>query len=236
MPRTLLTALAALLIAAPSLGFDLAGTWHVVSHYKDSEAPNADAERWEDRVWVIQREGERLRWTDYPIISLTDESGRFERSGGQYGRVLEYWTPNAAQQAELDSGPKVNSRGSKNKSLRGSDATGWKSASPRAARSASFITYEERWSIEFRDGSPVFTRDDVLGGGLTAEAEGRTQWTGEQVSDRRVTGTYDRDGTRTGTFTMSRVGDVRFLDTKGPTPNEKLRERQREEFDPRDWQ
>ena len=236
MLRILLTTVVALLLAAPAVGVDLGGTWHLGSYNKDSIAAKADAERWEDRVWVFTKEGDRLRWTDYPIIALSDESGRFERSGGQYSRVLAYWTPNSGQQAELAAGPKVNSRGAKNKSMRGSDAAGWKSASPRAARSASFITYEERWSIEMVDGVPVFTRDDVLGGAMAEEAEGRTRWSGQQsAAAGELTGLYDRDGTRTGTFSMRRVGNVRFLDKKGPSPNEKRAERAREEFNPEDW-
>jgi len=219
--------LAALSAAAPAAGIDLAGTWHLVVHYKDSVARNPDAERWEDRVWVFEREGERLRWIDYPIVVLQDESGRFEGRS----RVLAHWTPNSGQAAELAAGPTVNSRGSKSKSLRGSNAGGWKSSSAQQ-RSVAFITYEETWSIDAVEGQPVFTRVDVLGGGAADEAEGRTRYATSEVSadGNELRGSFDRDGTRTGRFTMTRVGAVKTLRSDGPTPNEKQAERVREEM------
>jgi len=219
--------LATLGAAAPAAGLDLTGTWHVVVHYKDSAAQNADAARWEDRVWVFEREGERLRWIDYPIVVFQDESGRFEGRS----RVLAHWTPNAGQAAELAAGPTVNSRGSKSKTLRGSDASGWKSSSAQQ-KSVAFITYEETWSIEGLAGQPVFTRVDVLGGGAADDAEGRTLYAASEVSadGKLLRGSFDRDGTRTGSFTMTRVGAVKTLSTDGPTPNEKQAERVREEM------
>jgi len=219
--------LAALGAAAPAAGLDLSGTWHVVVHYKDSAAQNPDAARWEDRVWVFAREGERLRWIDYPIVVLQDESGRFEGRS----RVLAHWTPNAGQAAELAAGPTVNSRGSKSKTLRGSDAAGWKSSSAQQ-KSVAFITYEETWSIEGLAGQPVFTRVDVLGGAGADEAEGRTRYATSEVSadGKLLRGSFDRDGTRTGSFTMTRVGALKTLSTDGPTPNEKQAERAREEI------
>lgn len=228
-PRRLAAAClaAALCASAPAAAVDLVGTWHVLVHYKDSAAGNPDAERWEDRVWVFARDGERLRWIDYPIVVLQDDSGRFEGRS----RVLAHWTPNSAQAAELAAGPKVNSRGSKSKSLRGSESTGWKSTSAQQ-RSVSFITYEEHWSIENVTGEPVFTRTDVLGGGGADDAEGSTRFAASEVSadGNRVTGSYSRDGTRKGSFILTRVGPVQALSTEGPTPNEKAAERVREEL------
>jgi hypothetical protein len=221
----LLAALAAAATAAPAAALDLVGTWHVVVHYKDSTARNPDAPRWEDRVWVFAREGDRLRWIDYPIVVLQDESGRFEGRS----RVLAHWTPNAGQAAELAAGPTVNSRGSKSKTLRGSDAAGWRSASSQQ-RSVAFITYEETWSVEDLAGKPVFTRVDVLGSGGADEAEGRTRYATSELDAKALRGSFDRDGTRTGSFTMTRVGDVKTLSTEGPTPNEKQAERVREEM------
>ena len=81
--------LAAATVAAPGWAqpFDIAGTWYVLVHYKDDAAGNPDAERWDDRVWVFERKGSRMRWTEYPIavfrehgISLsinTDDPGPF---------------------------------------------------------------------------------------------------------------------------------------------------------------
>jgi hypothetical protein len=223
---------AALCAAAPAAALDLAGTWHVLVHYKDSSAHNPDAERWEDRVWVFERDGERLRWIDYPLVTFADESGRFERLGtNRASRVTHYWTPSPAQQAELEQGPKVISRGSKSKTLRGSDAQGWKSTSTQQ-RSVAYITYEESWSVEGLGERPVFTRVDVLGGGGADESEGRTRYTTTEVdpSGKTLRGSFDRDGTRTGSFVLTRVGAIRTLSTEGPTPNEKAAERAREEL------
>jgi hypothetical protein len=205
-------------LAAPAGAVDLTGTWHVLVHYKDASAANQDAPRWEDRVWVFEREEGGLRWTDYPIVVLQDDSGRFEGRS----RVLAHWTPNAGQRAELDAGPTVNTRGSKSKRLRGSDAAGWRSASSQA-RSVGFITYEEKWSIEAAAEKPVFTRLDVLGSAGAEDAEGRTQLVTQQADaeGRVLRGSYDRDGTRKGSFVMTRVGAVKMLSTTGLTPNEK---------------
>jgi hypothetical protein len=208
-------------------GVDLVGTWHVIAHYKDSTTANPDAPRWGDRIWVIQQEGDRLRWTDYPIISLSDDSGRFEGRS----RVLAHWEPNAGQRAELASGPRVNSRGSKSKSMRGSAESGWKSVG-KQQRSVSFITYEEKWSID-TPAKPRFTRSDVLGSAGADDAEGRTLWETETIEEggRVLRGKYDRDGTRLGTFIMTRIGDVKFLSTEGPTPNEKQSDEIRERIE-----
>ena len=104
-----LATLAALLLlaAAPAaraadLPDRLAGTWHVLVHYKDANATHPDEQRWDDRVWVFEKTGDRLKWTEYPIAVFADESGRFERrSTGQLARVLGYWEPSEAQLAEI---------------------------------------------------------------------------------------------------------------------------------------
>jgi hypothetical protein len=223
----LFAALLAAAFAAPASAVDLTGTWHVLVHYQDKEAKNATAQRWEDRIWVFSRDGERLKWVDYPLLVLSDDSGRFEGRS----RVLAYWTPNASQAAELAAGPHVNSRGSKTKSLRGSEAAGWKSAN-KQQQSVAFITYEETWTIDGAADKPLFTRTDVLGGGGADDAEGRTIYKTTSVEEggKVLKGTFDRDGTRTGTFILTHVGDVKTLSTDGPTPNEKQAERIREEM------
>jgi hypothetical protein len=214
--------------AAPAAAVDLTGTWHVLVHYKDSQAHNADAERWEDRVWVFDREGDRLRWRDYPIVVLNDESNRFDRLGtNKASRRLVYWTPTPEQQKELAEGPRVNARGSKSKSLRGSDAAGWKSTSAQQ-KSMQFVTYEEHWSIDGLPEKPVFTRTDVLGGGGAEESEGMTRFaTSEADGDAVLRGSYERDGRRKGTFTLTRVGAVRNLE---PASDEEQRQRMRDHF------
>ena len=230
--RSAAAALALATAAAPAARAaspDLGGTWHVLVHYKDEKAQNAEAERWEDRVWVFSREGEGLRWVDYPLVVLSDESGRFERLGtNRASRTLRYWTPSPAQAAELQEGPRVNSRGSRSKTLRSADG-GWQSTAAQQ-RSANYLTYEEHWSISGAE-LPVFTRTDVLGGGMAEDTEGRTLYETKQVDDggRVLRGAYDRDGTKRGTFTLTRVGEAKLPSKEGPTPNEKAAQA-REEF------
>lgn len=213
-------ALAALLILAASAGaqsVELEGTWYVLVHYKDDHAVNADEERWEDRVWVFSKDGRRLRWTEYPIVVFDDESGRFERrQSGQYARILHFWKPNEAQQADIRDGLKVNTRGSKTKTLRGSDAKGWTSVQRSAAASASVVTYTEVWGIEGLSSKPVFTRSDVMGGGRTDSLEGLTRYATTEVREggQRLLGSFERDGSRHGTFEMMRSAPVGSLEEK----------------------
>jgi murein DD-endopeptidase MepM/ murein hydrolase activator NlpD len=218
---------AALVLAAapaPAEPLELAGTWYVLVHYKDDNAPNPDEERWEDKVWVFAREGQRLSWTEYPIVVFDDETGRFERrQTGQYARILHFWEPSPTQQADIADGLQVNSRGSKQKSLRGSDADGWSSGRSASAASASVVSYQEVWSIEGLPSKPVFTRSDVLGGGSADSVEGVTQYTTTRVEGGVVSGTFDRDGTRRGTFHMQRSGEIGAL--KGAKSQQELQEK-----------
>ena len=122
---------------------------------------------------MFEKQGDRLRWTEYPIAVFDDESGRFERRDtGQYARILGYWEPTEVQLADIRDGLQVNSRGSKTKTLRGSDAKGWTSGRRGATGSASVISYEEVWAIEGLPSRPVFTRSDFMGGGRTDTLEG----------------------------------------------------------------
>ena len=57
---------------------DLEGYWYVLVHYQDKDTNKPEAWRWEDRVWRFHKTGDRLEWTDWPIVSLRDETGRFE--------------------------------------------------------------------------------------------------------------------------------------------------------------
>jgi hypothetical protein len=200
--------------AAASAGLELAGTWHVLVHYRDARAANPEVERWEDRLWELEPSGASLRWTEFPIVVFDDESGRFERRAGtgQYARVLHYWEPSPAQLANLRSGLAVNDRGSQTKQLRRAGGA-WASGTRPSAASASVITYQESWSIEDPEGRPVFTQADVLGSGSAEGVEGRTELRTEQVLEGGdlLVGSYDRDGTRTGTFQMRRSGSRKAL-------------------------
>jgi hypothetical protein len=203
----------------------LAGTWYVLVHYKDAATGNPDAERWDDRVWVFERKGGRLRWTEYPIAVFRDETGRFERrSTGQYARILHHWEPSPAQRTDIADGLQVNTRGSKRKTLRGSDAAGWSSDRARGAASASTLSYSEVWSVEGLPDRPVFSRSDFLSGVQTGSMEGVTRYATISVSKGGdlLTGTFERDDSRRGVFRMMRSGAVGALEG-----SKSLAERQR---------
>jgi hypothetical protein len=203
---------------------DLVGAWHVLVHYKDSHAGNPDAKRWEDRIWVFEKEGTKLRWTDYPIVVFDDDTGRFERSErGRYSRVLDYWEPNAGQRAQIRGGLAINNRGSRSKALRGSDAKGWSSAGRRGYQSARIITYEEVWTIDGLPDAPVFERQDSMGAAGSEKFEGRTVYETTAVEEGGdvLSGRFDRDGHRTGTFRLTRSGEIHSVGQEGKTASGK---------------
>jgi hypothetical protein len=216
MRRALLALLLAAALPAPALAFgadDLVGAWHVLVHYQDSATENADAKRWEDRIWVFEKAGDQLRWTDYPIVVFDDDTGRFENIGGnRASRVLDYWEPNAAQQEQISEGLAINSRGSRSKALSGSDEKGWSSARRSGAgyKSSRFITYEETWNIDGLPDKPRFERQDSMGSGGSEDFEGRTLYetTSIEAGGEVLRGSFDRDGTRKGTFRLARSGKV----------------------------
>jgi hypothetical protein len=201
---------------AADLADRLVGTWHVLVHYKDANAAHPDEPRWDDRVWVFERKGDRLAWTEYPIAVFTDESGRFERrDSGQLARVLGYWEPSEAQQAEIAAGLELNPRGMKEKSLRNTRGV-WQSGSRPTAASASVVSYTEAWSIEGTPDLPVFRREDSLGGERTESLEGVTLYTSTSAdpAGNWFKGSFERDGSRTGSFRMLRAGTGKALTTK----------------------
>jgi hypothetical protein len=206
--------------AASAFGADdLVGAWHVLVHYQDSNTENKDAERWEDRIWVFEKDGGRLRWSDYPIVVFDDETGRFESlSGNRASRVLAFWEPNAEQQAQIEAGLAINSRGSRSKALTGSDAAGWSSAAKRGGyQSSRFITYAETWSIDGLPDRPRFERQDSMGAAGAEEFEGRTVYETTHIEQggKLLRGRFERDGTRSGTFRIQRTGQVRSVSERG---------------------
>ena len=210
----------ALLLLAPAAAraeIDLVGTWHVLVHYTDDNSSHPDEMRWSDRIWVFEKKGSKLRWTEYPIVVFSDDSGRFERrSTGQYARVIGAWEPSESQLANIEAGLKINTRGSKKKSLRGSDEEGWHTTSRARAASASVITYQENWSIEGLPDLPVFVQEDMMGSGRSETMEGvaRYETTAVEESGDVLVGRYERDGTRHGSFRMRRSGEVGTLEEK----------------------
>jgi len=198
---------------------DLVGTWYVLVHYKDSDSAHPDRDRWEDRLWVFDKRGSRLNWTEYPIVVFSDREGRFERTEYGQTRVLHKWYPNAAQLKQIQSGLEFNSRGSKKKALRRKKSGVWQSMANSVQMSASSVGYHETWSVAPSDSGPVFTRDDVLGSLQTESMSGRTRYAATKVrkDGTLVKGDFARDDSRRGTFRMMRAGAVKSVGTKRST-------------------
>jgi hypothetical protein len=232
---TFALALSSLAASAARAELDLLGSWFVLIHYRDSQTANPDAERWADKVWQLETKGSRLQWSEYPIVVFRNASGRFGAvAGNPRSRLLVSWEPSPAQLQEIAAGPRVNSRGSKTKSLRGSAKHGYESVGRAAVASAMIVGYQETWSIKDPTGLPIFTFDDSLGtsaalaaGGGSA-ASGRTRYTALEVSPdgNRISGSFVRDENRRGTFRLIRAGTPRALESDGRTPNEKLGDRE----------
>jgi len=215
--------LVALVAPAIAQAVDLDGYWYVLVHYQDKETNKPEAWRWEDRVWRFHENGDLLEWTEWPIVSLQDEAGRFESlSGNRTARVIGAWEPNAEQLADIKDGLVANSRGEKSKTLRAS-GSGWASGDAASGASAMVITYSETWSIGGSPDAPSFTREDSMGSASSESMEGRTQYRTEAVRDggAELTGSFDRDGSRTGRFRMIRSGEV------GHAGTDSLEDRQR---------
>ena len=222
-----LTAVGLLLAAFPTRAVDLEGTWYMLVHYQDSDSNNPEAWRWEDRVWRFARQGDQLEWTEWPIVVLDSEEGRFERLGSnRQSRVLTAWEPNDAQLADIRNGLQVHSRGVKIKTLESSGgAGGWRSTSGAAtAGSAVMLTYSEDWTIEDAGGMPRFRRDDSLGGGIAESMDGSTEYRTEEVRDdgNELVGSYQRDGTQVGRFRMIRSGETEKTRGSGLTQEQRL--------------
>jgi len=212
----------------------LEGTWFVVVHFQDTATANPEAERWEDKVWTFERDGDRLEWGEYRIVVFQDPTGRFEAiPGNPRSRVLRSWWPNAAQREELDGGPRVNQRGSRHKELRGSPEEGWVSGGRLQVRSATAIGFQESVRIDGLDELPVFVREDRVGTATSLRAEGRTEYRTKEIlgGGRELRGTYTKDGHRSGTFRMIRTPEPRGLLTseEDTTVHERFLRRQREE-------
>jgi hypothetical protein len=182
--------------------------------------------RWDDKVWIFERSGSRLRWTEYPIVVFEDQTGRFDRSQGRLARVLDGWEPNRAQLAQIEAGLEVNDRGSKSKTLRKHGDDGWRSATRATAAAASIVTYVENWSIEGAAGMPVFRREDVLGSGIAENLEGVTEYATAKVASGGdvLRGTFERDGTRHGTFRLLRAGAARGVEGSGKSEGQRVYE------------
>jgi len=221
-------ALAALLAPVSASALELAGTWYVLVHYTDDTAHDPKQLRWEDRLWTFEPAGAQLVWTERTIVVFSDESGRFEKLGGnRASRVVGAWEPNPAQLAQIESGLAYNTRGEKKKLLRGSASEGFTSGGGSAASvgGANVLSYVETWSIEDASGLPVFTRDDSLGGGSHESLDGRTQYRTESIDGNGVLrGRFERDGTRHGTFRIYPSGQAGITRGSGKTQQQRMQE------------
>ena len=219
--------LLALLWLAPAASraeeaLDLTGTWYVLIHYQDPETANPEAMRWKDLVWVFTRKGNRLEWTEFPLVVFEDQTGRFENRQ----RILGAWRPNPEQLETIQNGPRVNERGSRAKTLRGSDAQGWSSSRRAPRRSANVMSYEETVEIKNLGTLPLFERSDQVGSGVISEDGGATRYQVMEIKpgQRRMVGQYERDGRLKGTFELRRTQAVRGLKKKEKTPNQRAAE------------
>lgn len=220
-------AIGALLVPLRAHAVDLAGTWYVLIHYTDDTANDPKQPRWDDRLWTFAPKGAELEWTERTIVVFADESGRFEKLGGnRASRVVGAWEPNPGQLAQIESGLEFNTRGEKKKALRGSASDGWTSARGGAsAAGANVLSYVETWSIADPSGLPVFTRDDSLGGGGHESLDGRTQYTTKSIGDDGVIqGTFERDGTRHGSFRMYPSGQAGITKGSGKSQQQRMTE------------
>jgi hypothetical protein len=189
---------------------DVLGAWHVLVHYEAAAPSGPAGEHWDDRAWVFEKDGDRLRWTEYPIVIFEDETGRFEIDGAnRASRVLHHWRPDEAQLADIEGGLAVNARHSSSVTLRLSEES-WESGPKQATASASMVRYDESWRIDQAAEGPVFTREDALRSERAEDLTGVTIYTTRQAADggRLLRGDFERDGVQNGTFTMMRAAGV----------------------------
>jgi hypothetical protein len=196
----------ALLAAAPAAAFDPVGTWYVLVHYRDLRSAMPEQVQWEDRVWVLEREGEAIRFREFPAVRFGDEGGRYEVGAGIRQRTLGAWEPSAGQRAEIAAGLDRDAYGAREKRLRPT-ATGFSSAKSRFD-SARVVGFESTVEVDLSGALPRFSVSDTLGSSAAASGiEGRTIYATERIAeDGTLSGRFDRDGRRTGTFVMMRSG------------------------------
>jgi hypothetical protein len=189
---------------------------------EEAERPRPDPDRsdsqrghepgpvdWDDEIWRLDFRGDRLVWTLHPHVVFRDPSGRFVRlpSGGE-ARTAGAWMPSVAQRAEIARGLELDPHESRRKTLRRTDAGGYRSTGAMRHASASAIAYGETWAIEGPPARPVFVRSARLDSGRTDPAEGRTTFTTRTVlaAGDELRGDYERDGRLVGEFRMIRMG------------------------------
>ena len=183
-------------------------------HYQDSGTENADAKRWEDRIWVFEKAGDQLALDGLSDRRVRRRHRALRGASAATARAACSTTGSRTRRSRSRSaaGLAINSRGSRSKALSGSDAKGWSSARRGGAgyKSSRFITYEETWNIDGLPDKPRFERQDSMGSGGSEDFEGRTLYetTTVEAGGNVLRGSFDRDGTRKGTFRLARSGQV----------------------------
>jgi hypothetical protein len=191
----------------------------VLVHYRDLRSAQPEQDQWEDRLFVFQREGEALRFRDYPVVLFDDEGGRFARRGGETERVLGAWEPDDGQRAEIARGLRVRAVGVREKRLRA--AAGGYSSARSAFDSARTVGFESIVELDLTGAAPRISVADSLGSSAAHSLEGRTEYRGERRGPAgEIEGSYDRDGRRVGRFRMLRSGAPRGLGEPPPRPRE----------------
>ena len=208
-------ALAFLLVAHAAPAVELEGTWYLLVHYRDATSSNPGTLRWEDRIWDFQREGEQLLWTDYEIVNFVDARGRFERDR----RVAGPWEPSRSQRREIERGLFANPRGARVLTLEQTEAGGWQTRADADAlrKSRAPVSFGLAGSVTGTRELPVFGIDEMLRRPGAVAALSQTVMTTESTSTSgdRLTGSYRRAGTRTGTFRMLSTSLRRRLNPHG---------------------
>ncbi|MBW2713255.1 MAG: hypothetical protein JRC77_05830 [Deltaproteobacteria bacterium] len=204
------------------LAFSIEGLWYVLVHYTDDHAMDPEGWHWEDHLWAIKIEDEKMRWRDYAIVIFDDTTGRFERVGrNPLSKVTGAWEPSPEQRENIRLGLRANERGSQSKRLKsvpqgesasqgkGESQILWESKGAAPPTSASMVTFSSIWRVERQDGMPIFSWNDLLDSGRAESMEGRTEFRCERIDENGVVhGRFDRDGVRHGRFRLYRSGEL----------------------------
>ncbi len=213
-------------VAAQEPAFPIEGLWYVLIHYTDDHSGDPTRWHWEDHLWVIERDGKRLRWRDYPLVVFEDDEGRFERVGNNpMTRTTGAWEPNPAQREQIRAGLHVNDRGLRTKTLypaeegeapaQGEGRLLWSSAEATRSHSVSTITFSSTWQIAQVGSHPIFSWDDLLASARSESMEGRTEFRAEEAAAEGVVqGRFERDGVRHGRFRLYPTADPSELEPK----------------------
>lgn len=173
-------------------------------HYRDAEAANPTAWRWEDRVWRFERDGGRLVWTEYDLVVFRDAEGRFEALRTPWARRIEgAWEPNARQRLQIERGLHVNPRGARALVLERNGGGGWRSVVDERAVRSGGVDFDLRGAVRWHDGWPVFRVEERIVSAERAEMLSSVRYVAEsEGEDAWLRGRYDRDGVRIGRFRM----------------------------------